>query len=150
MYLFYENIQPIRVSLETSPRFVLPSPNCLEFCFLASNSKTSNCAIGKISLFTNRVSRKILRRWITRNAKNLISPKRKFRGHILKILIHPLISDPSNLYKFCFYCHATHVTSQVLQPKSEHRRYRGRHMFITLYCVFILTLFQPFNIFVFQ
>ena len=61
-----------------------------------------------------------------------------------------LISNPSDPYKFCFYCPATHVTSQVLQPKSEHRRYRGRHMFITLYCVFILTLFQPFNIFVFQ
>ena len=32
------------------------------------------------------------------------------------------ISDP---YKFCFYCSATHVTSQVLQPKSVNKRYEG-------------------------
>ena len=44
-----------------------------------------------------------------------------------------LISDPSDPYKFCFYCLATHVTSQVLQPKSVHKRYRGRHTFISLY-----------------
>ena len=45
-----------------------------------------------------------------------------------------LISDPSDPYKFCFYCPATHVTSQVLQPKSVHKHYRGRHTFISLYC----------------
>ena len=28
---------------------------------------------------------------------------------------------------------ATHVTSQVLQHKSVHKRYRGRHTFISLY-----------------
>ena len=48
--------------------------------------------------------------------------------------IWTLISDPSDPYKFCFYCPATHVTSQVLQPKSVHKRYRGRHTFISLYC----------------
>ena len=45
-------------------------------------------------------------------------------------------SDPD---KFCFYCPATHVMSQVLQPKSVNKWYRGRHTFISLYRIIILT-----------
>ena len=49
-------------------------------------------------------------------------------------LVTVLISDHSDPYKFCFYCSATlHVTSQVLQPKSVNKRYRGHHTFISLY-----------------
>ena len=33
-------------------------------------------------------------------------------------ILWTLICDCSNPYKFCFYCSATHVTSQVLHPKS--------------------------------
>ena len=44
-----------------------------------------------------------------------------------------LISDHSDTYKFWFYCPATHVTSQVLQPASVNKRYRGRHPFISLF-----------------
>ena len=44
-----------------------------------------------------------------------------------------LISDP---YKFCFYCSATHVKSQVLQPKLVNKCYRGRHMVISVHCGF--------------
>ena len=36
-----------------------------------------------------------------------------------------LISYHSDPYKFCFYCPATRVTSQVLQPKSVNKWYRG-------------------------
>ena len=39
--------------------------------------------------------------------------------------IWTLISDLSDHYKFCFYCSATHVTSQVLQPKSVNKLNRG-------------------------
>ena len=39
--------------------------------------------------------------------------------------LYTLISNLSDPYKFCFYCSATHVTSQVSQPKSVNKRYRG-------------------------
>ena len=39
--------------------------------------------------------------------------------------VQTLISVLSDPYKFCFYCSATHVMSQVLQPKSVNKRYRG-------------------------
>ena len=42
-------------------------------------------------------------------------------------------TDRSNPYKFCFYCSATHVTSQVLQPKLVNKRYRGRHTVISVH-----------------
>ena len=35
---------------------------------------------------------------------------------------------------FVFYCSATHVTSQVLQPKTVNKRYRGQHTFISVHC----------------
>ena len=38
-----------------------------------------------------------------------------------------------DLYNCCFYCSATRATTQVLQPKSVNKRYRGRHMLISLY-----------------
>ena len=34
---------------------------------------------------------------------------------------------------FIFYCSATHVTSQVLQPKTVNKRYRGQHTFISVH-----------------
>ena len=34
---------------------------------------------------------------------------------------------------YFFYCSATHVTSQVLQPKTESKRYRGRHTVISVH-----------------
>ena len=40
---------------------------------------------------------------------------------------------------------ATHVTSQVLQPKSVKKWYRGRHTFISLYCVIIRYLQVSWN-----
>ena len=33
---------------------------------------------------------------------------------------------------FVFYCSATHVTSQALQPKTVNKRYRGQHTFISV------------------
>ena len=42
-------------------------------------------------------------------------------------------SDQSDPYKFCFYCSETHVTSQVLQPKSVNKWYRGRHTVISVH-----------------
>ena len=38
-----------------------------------------------------------------------------------------------DLYNCCFYCSATRATTQVLQPKSVNKRYRGRHMFISVH-----------------
>ena len=35
---------------------------------------------------------------------------------------------------FVFYRSATHVTSQVLQPKTVNKRYRGQHTFISVHC----------------
>ena len=32
-------------------------------------------------------------------------------------------------YKYCFYCSATHVTSQGLKSKSVNKWYRGPHTF---------------------
>ena len=50
-----------------------------------------------------------------------------------------LINDHSNTYRFWFYCPATHVTSQVLQPKSVNKQHRWpRHTFISLYCIDIV------------
>ena len=40
-------------------------------------------------------------------------------------LLGTLISDRRDPYQFSFYCSATHVTSQVLQPRSVNKRYRG-------------------------
>ena len=40
-------------------------------------------------------------------------------------LLCTLISDRRDPYQFSFYCSATHVTSQVLQPRSVNKRYRG-------------------------
>ena len=34
---------------------------------------------------------------------------------------------------FVFYCSATHVTSQVLQPEAVNKRYRGRHTFSSVH-----------------
>ena len=34
---------------------------------------------------------------------------------------------------FVFYCSATHVTSQVLQPKTLNKRYRGQHTLISVH-----------------
>ena len=45
-----------------------------------------------------------------------------------------LISDRSDPYKFCFYCYATtYMTSQVLQPKSVNKWYRGHHTFFSVH-----------------
>ena len=43
-----------------------------------------------------------------------------------------LIRDHSDPYS-CFYCSTTPVISQVLQPKSLNKWYRGRHSFISLH-----------------
>ena len=55
---------------------------------------------------------------------------------IFNLYLLTLISNLSNPYKFCFYCSATHVMSQVLQPKLVNKGYRGRHTFISVhsYC----------------
>ena len=42
-----------------------------------------------------------------------------------------LKSNCSDPYKFCFYCSATHVMSQVMQAKSVKKCYRVRHTFIS-------------------
>ena len=55
-----------------------------------------------------------------------------------------LIIDLSDPYKFCFYCSATHVTSQVLQPKSVNKWYRGRH---TVISVHLKRFFRTFPLF---
>ena len=47
-------------------------------------------------------------------------------------LVLTLISTCRNPYKFCFYCPATHVMSQVLQAKTVNKWYRGSHAVIRL------------------
>ena len=54
-----------------------------------------------------------------------------------------LISDHSNHLPNFFYCTATYVTSQVLQPKSVNKLYRGRHTFISFNCFFNLGQSRP-------
>ena len=56
-----------------------------------------------------------------------------------------LISDRSDPYKFCFYCSVTH--SQVLQPKSVNKWYRGRHTVISVQfkCIFWLWKMHTLN-----
>ena len=49
------------------------------------------------------------------------------------IVVWTLISDRRDPYKFCFYCSATHMTSQVLQPKTVNKWYRGRHTVISVH-----------------
>ena len=40
---------------------------------------------------------------------------------------------------FVFYCSATHVTSQVLHPKTFNKRYRGQHTFISVHWLCLVT-----------
>ena len=54
-----------------------------------------------------------------------------------------LISDHSNHLPNFFYCFATYVTSQVFQPKSVNKLYRGRHTFISVNCFFNLGQSRP-------
>ena len=46
--------------------------------------------------------------------------------------------------QYCFYCFATHVTSQVLQHKSVNKQYRGRHMVISVHSLYIEFMRSPF------
>ena len=43
---------------------------------------------------------------------------------------------------FVFYCSVTHVMSQVLQPKTVNKRYRGRHTFISVHMQWGMALRQ--------
>ena len=43
---------------------------------------------------------------------------------------------------FVFYCSVTHVMSQVLQPKTVNKRYRGRHTFISVHMQWGMALWQ--------
>ena len=56
-----------------------------------------------------------------------------------------LISDHCAIYNFCFYCSATHMTPQVLQPKLLNKRYRGCHTFISLYSALICQQFTKIS-----
>ena len=47
--------------------------------------------------------------------------------------IETLISACRDPYKFCLYCPATHVTSQVLQAKTVNKWYRGSHAVISVH-----------------
>ena len=47
------------------------------------------------------------------------------------------------LYHLFFYCSATHVTSQVLQPKTVNKRYKGQHTFSVSIIILIHNVCKP-------
>ena len=61
----------------------------------------------------------------------------------MRIFLWTLISDRRDPYKFCFYCSATHMTSQVLQPKTVNKWYRGRHTVISVHSPKLISASKP-------
>ena len=54
------------------------------------------------------------------------NPTKSFIGPNQSMDTDKRVASP---YTICFYCSATHVTLQVLQPKTVNKRYRGQQMF---------------------
>ena len=111
------------------------------FYYFALQCRVVSCRVWKIvwyyyQLLLLLVKQQLQHHSISHQSNRFLNKSQE--NHKNRASLWTLISDHSDPYKFLFYCPATHVTSQVLQPESVNKQYRGRHTFISLYSLSLL------------